>query len=758
MVFCSVNYFCVIFSQRYSDSWIEAITQHQSDLLPTKTVLNYKSWFEYLKNEEQPKNSKFRCRLCFKYFNKMNFPKHTMSAFAKKEGLLKTSKKKNQDALYEHAKSACHLNIISNLKENFAKKQRLSVFTDEQLEETKNTHLKATIQMIRSVFVLNKLSLPFSDHKDLVKLQKLNGVELGIHHYERSGCTAMTIEISKYMNEILIENLVKSQMPISIIIDDTTDAGNNHFKIVYFQTIEETNPVIYFYKLINTTSETGLAGFEALIDAWKSEENKQFLNYMQNNLIGFSSDGAPTNVGKYSGTIKFMRDFAKNQIFAVHCMAHRLELTIQHAFESMKNLENMNKLNDYLDGTITKTYSFYNGRGFKRMHHLKLTSQKYNKKFYALSAIISIRWVASDFYAMKAIHRMWKPLVEDLYEIQNESSEFDEKTKIAARKRRTALIGKNFLLMFYFVFDIVNELSVVSQQMQKREGLVVDILKIKSNLDDIFNHLLKKNGKFVELFLGEVQCVADYDPSLLQPCNTFENYIKSTKILYQNVALKDDKEEIPDISHYRTALINSVIKQINKFFPDGHLESFNVFDPQKMPDPSDYSAIRTYGLTKIKDLNLFFKICDEEKLLIEWQSVLEEILSDSNYCVLKSGYTSVSAFWSQILKWEGISWGVCMKRLVQTVLAIPISSAGAERGFSVLKYIRDEHRSRLTPQNLDTILRIKLNGPDEIADFPAEKYARRWVNKGHLMSDSHLHSQKTENLPKKTFLLKSTLF
>lgn len=613
--------------------------------------------------------------------------------------------------------------------------------------------------MIRSVFALNKLSLPFSDHKLLVQLQKINGVPLGLHHYERSACTEMTIEISKYMHEMLINSLIKNNMPISIIVDDTTDAGSIHYKIVYFQTMENTYPVIYFYKLIQTTSETGFAGFEALKNAWISEENKEFVNYMKTNLIGFASDGAANNIGKDNGTIKFIRDFADNKIFAVHCMAHRLELTVKHAFDSMQYIENMNKINDYLDQTITKSYSFYN-KGFKRKNHLKLTCDKYNKKIYALSKIISIRWVASDFKAMRAIHRMWKPIVEDLNEIENDKKNFPKKTNEAARKRRTALIGKNFLIMFYFIFDIVNELSVVSQRMQKREGLVVDILTIKSNLDSIFTHFSSKNGKFLELFLNEVKCEDDHDPSSFISCGTFEKYLTSGEVVYENVVLRDDREEIPDIVHYRKALIDSMINQINKYFPNGHLQSFSVLDPQKIPDPSDYSAIRTYGISKIKDLNLFFKICDEDKIINEWQLVLEEILNNPNYCEVKSKRTSCSAFWSQTLKWDGVSWGLCIKRLVQTILAIPISSAEAERGFSVLKYIRDDHRSRLTSENLDHVLRIKLNGPDEIADFQAEKYAKRWLDKGHIATDSQAYqsTRVDHSKDKQKFLLRSSLF
>lgn len=313
----------------------------------------------------------------------------------------------------------------------------------------------------------------------------------------------------------------------------------------------------------------------------------------------------------------------------------------------------MNAMASYLDNTIRKTYSFYNGQGFKRKNHLKQTCEKNSVKFYSLSDIIAIRWVASDQSAMKKIHIMWRALVKDLKEIENDNTEFEEKTRIKAKRIGNKLVGKNFLAMFYFIFDILNELSVVSQNMQKREGLVLNIQSFKQNLESIFNYLKTKNGKFLEIFLNDAKCDAE-------PCLTIENYLRSNTIKYHDVMLRDDKEDIPEISAYRIALMNALLNQFEKYFPDGHLDSFDVFDHKKLPDPNNYVAIRTYGVLKIKDLNMYFKVCEEETIINEWQSVLAEILSNPNFCIMQSSRTSASAFWSQALKWTEITWKRCI--------------------------------------------------------------------------------------------------
>lgn len=179
------------------------IENHQKNLIPTKTVLKNKNWFEYLENKENPSESRYRCRICFKYFDEMKLPSNRKPAVAGENGVLNPCKKRNQQTISEHANSTSHANIISNLQTRSVKKQRESFFNDERSEENANDkYLEVTSRMIRTVFVINKLSLPFSDHSSLVTLQKLNGLNMGFHHYERFGCAKMTIVCMQFLSII----------------------------------------------------------------------------------------------------------------------------------------------------------------------------------------------------------------------------------------------------------------------------------------------------------------------------------------------------------------------------------------------------------------------------------------------------------------------------------------------------------------------------------------------------------------------------
>lgn len=79
--------------------------------------------------------------------------------------------------------------------------------------------------------------------------------------------------------------------------------------------------------------------------------------------------------------------------------------------------------------------------------------------------------------------------------------------------------------------------------------------------------------------------------------------------------------------------------------------------------------------------------------------------------------------------------------LVCIVLSTPMSSAEAQSGFFTLKYIRNSHRSWLTPENLNY--------------DAAAKYTKIWINKGQFPSDYRRGKDK-EDFSKKSS--KKTIF
>ena len=97
-----------------------------------------------------------------------------------------------------------------------------------------------------------------------------------------------------------------------------------------------------------------------------------------------------------------------------------------------------------------------------------------------------------------------------------------------------------------------------------------------------------------------------------------------------------------------------------------------------------------------------------------------------------------------------IPWGRLSKirKLIQIVTVLPIGSAEAERGFSIMNHIRTKRRSKLLGTTIESMMRIRMNGP-EIETFNTLPYVMRWVNRNHILTDDMRWDRESEKA--KTF-------
>lgn len=170
-----------------------------------------------------------------------------------------------------------------------------------------------------------------------------------------------------------------------------------------------------------------------------------------------------------------------------------------------------------------------------------------------------------------------------------------------------------------------------------------------------------------------------------------------------------------------------------------------------------------YGLNEIYSFCDFFQWDDCKTLTIEWIHLIESIIKHSKYCEFHK--SNALSFWSEFLKTDHVAWTDKTRLLIHTILVLPIGSAEAERGFSIMNHILTSRRMSLTSEHVDDLLRVRINGPDDLREFSAEKYASIWV-RGHKRSDdpSCKKSKKRQGIAtgedqaQQIFLPQSTIF
>ena len=158
--------------------------------------------------------------------------------------------------------------------------------------------------------------------------------------------------------------------------------------------------------------------------------------------------------------------------------------------------------------------------------------------------------------------------------------------------------------------------------------------------------------------------------------------------------------------------------------------------------------METKKSTKLGKKNLATRFnIDPDAAVTQWKKVLRHLITEETaYCSKKyfDNGKDPSFFWSFYMN-KNIGWGEDILKLLQIVLVLPSNSADAERSFSILNYVRYDRRTKLTPKHTEDLVRIRFNGPGEIEQFPADKYARLWKKKNHFLTDEKKQKQNENN-------------
>jgi len=136
-------------------------------------------------------------------------------------------------------------------------------------------------------------------------------------------------------------------------------------------------------------------------------------------------------------------------------------------------------------------------------------------------------------------------------------------------------------------------------------------------------------------------------------------------------------------------------------------------------------------------------------MLKEWRGLLTSMTNKADeICRLKPNATVIE-FRSHVLNDNPISWTSDLVFIVKNSLVMPLGSADAERGFSIMNNIKSSKRASLEHKSIDGLMRIKINGP-AVERFDANKYTAKWVQENHLLSDDDTKRGK----PKKVIIQK----
>ncbi len=348
--------------------------------------------------------------------------------------------------------------------------------------------------------------------------------------------------------------------------------------------------------------------------------------------------------------------------------------------------------------------------------------------------------------------RMWPSIVTCLADIKRNRNIWKEGAD-RAKYLYDYFINADFLLHIFFKYDLMLLFEQESLKLQQKRGTVMGKRHFRDALLAALAEF-KRSNRFPgfsqtyhmlhEALCSEGGTTAEDE---MEPCDTTERYEAAKKIIFRDVQLlvtgrtrhrhrhqgegkqRQRNTEIPGVSTVKDEIVDELTRQMRSYFPD-EIGDFDIFLPQNLPQMLDEST--SHGAEEIIDLANLYNL-ESLTIATQWKDLLAELIADP-YFIPNVNDGDPALFWVHYLINERhtVSWRRKdeLKWLICVALALPASSADAERGFSYLTHTKFDRRSSLSDTTLRNIMRVRANGP-RVEKFDAKFYATQWMRESH---------------------------
>ncbi|KAG7173431.1 Zinc finger protein 862-like 12 [Homarus americanus] len=280
--------------------------------------------------------------------------------------------------------------------------------------------------------------------------------------------------------------------------------------------------------------------------------------------------------------------------------------------------------------------------------------------------------------------------------------------------------AKNYLLL------------LISADIAQYLHLLLDVVRCLGDLSELFQH----GQTNISAIVNELQTAVDVlNKYLTWPGPSPRRIMESDTTMFQGEKLSGRSNTFKNV---RYDMLTSLISSLNKRFIDMASTSLqNTWILNFKLWPAEYSGNKNFGDSAVQALAQAL-----EKTLMEAE--VNPTLAEDEWTVLKSyNYKSKTSLVSR-LSWQQInqSYGercASFLHLVDLQLSIPASSADIECGFSQVKLIKTDWRSRLTDDHLTDLMVVQLQTVC-VGNFNPDKAIPRFLTTGARHVDGYTHT------------------
>jgi len=546
--------------------------------------------------------------------------------------------------------------------------------------------------LFRNAHMIARDGLPFTKFSRLASLAQAQGLDVGETYRNDKQCRAFIHVIAEVERKKRSEKLHQTPF-LSVMCDGSTDSAIREQEIVYIRFCSEGEVRVQLAAVKHLERGDASHIYEA-VDNAVTESSGMTSEEWKAKLVGFSSDGASVMMGCKQGVAtKLKRDCPK--LVTVHCTAHRLEL----AFKDMTlRVDYYKKISQLL----IDLYYFYKKSPLNRSM-LNRSAEAANLSFLVPTRVGGTRWVMHVDRALSNLIKAMPAIVMHLEQMSNPDCPY----QVSGTAKATAvgflktMKQPRFTLTTAFLQDLFRALVKASKTLQESNRGIAGAYSTLQELKAQIDRLATRDG-----------------PSLREA----------------KERLGQESTETAEAAGFvgdRGRIVTTLLFYIDSRFEDvtgSILTAMNIADFKMWPAKGDPQNVwDEFGETELRD------ICEEFKVVLERAGVDLNQAQDE-WTSLKLN-VKTKAGMGQISKTE---WSSFTGRredfqnvltVIDFILTLPSHSADCERGFSLMKRVKNDWRNRLRSDTLTDLMTVVLHSQD-IEEFDPMPAVKHWLTSG----------------------------
>ncbi|XP_060554316.1 zinc finger protein 862-like [Ruditapes philippinarum] len=409
------------------------------------------------------------------------------------------------------------------------------------VQKLNDENFKKMAILFRTAHALAIHNRPFTDFMWMCELDSVKNVNVGETYRNAAAAKTFINYIAK--NEITkVSSRISTSKFLCIIGDGSTDASVKEQEMWFVRYCREgiiSTDFIGVDSCDKASAENIVNGLQNVVQTNLSYDWNKFLL----KTVAISCDGASVMVGCKGGVGAILRRQQPDMI-TIHCMAHRLELSLKDAAKSVKLYEKT------ISVLAMGLYYFYHNSSLNRamLKRSECALKTDDDKGLLLpSRVGGTRWIGHTALALQNITVSYKYIISHLGQLTEPSERVSTDSRAKAYAFLKLLQTKSIVYFIYFLIDVLSVLKrlslgvqnnqcLISQQHSTIESMLEVLRGYKTSdgpsLRKIINSKLELKGDEREFNSARNKIIDQIEAALLRRFSEFSSLgvIKATRI------------------------------------------------------------------------------------------------------------------------------------------------------------------------------------------------------------------------------------